>query len=113
MNCEHKGSDFLETRWSLILAASAQSDRDDGALSVLCQAYWYPLYAFARRQGLNASDAEDATQSFFVHLLAKNVFAKADQSKGRFRTFLLASLKNFLADEHGRANALKRGGGHL
>ena len=99
---------FSATRWSVVLAAAADAD---GALATLCRAYWFPLYAFLRRQGLAPHDAEDATQGFFAHLLGKGALAHVDRAKGRFRTFLLASLKHFLADERDRANAQKRGGG--
>ena len=99
---------FSATRWSVVLAAAG--DAED-ALATLCRAYWYPLYAFLRRQGLNTHDAEDVTQGFFAHILEKDALAQVDRAKGRFRTFLLASLKHFLADERDRAKAQKRGGG--
>ena len=99
---------FSATRWSVVLAAAG--DAQD-ALATLCRAYWYPLYAFLRRQGLSTHDAEDVTQGFFAHLLERDALAKVDRAKGRFRTFLLASLKHFLAGERDRANAQKRGGG--
>ena len=99
---------FSATRWSVVLAAAG--DAPD-ALAALCRAYWYPLYAFLRRQGLSTHDAEDVTQGFFAHILGKDALANVDRAKGRFRTFLLASLKHFLADERDRAKAKKRGGG--
>ena len=99
---------FSATRWSVVLAAAG--DAED-ALAALCRAYWFPLYAFLRRQGLSTHDAEDVTQGFFAHLLGKDALAQVDRAKGRFRTFLLASLKHFVADERDRANARKRGGG--
>ena len=99
---------FSATRWSVVLAAAGDAEE---ALATLCRAYWYPLYAFLRRQGLASHDAEDVTQGFFAHLLSKDALAHVDRAKGRFRTFLLASLKHFLADERDRANAQKRGGG--
>ena len=99
---------FSATRWSVVLAAAAEAE---DALATLCRAYWYPLYAFLRRQGLSTHDAEDVTQGFFAHLFGKAALANVDRAKGRFRTFLLASLKHFLADERDRANAQKRGGG--
>ena len=99
---------FSATRWSVVLAAAGESS---DALAALCRAYWYPLYAFLRRQGLSTHDAEDVTQGFFAHLLGKDALAHVDRAKGRFRTFLLASLKHFLADERDRAHAQKRGGG--
>lgn len=81
------------------------------ALSELFRTYWYPLYAFLRRRGLDPHSAEDMTQAFLTSLLARDFLANVDQKKGRFRSFLLASLKNFLADEHDRNSAQKRGGG--
>ena len=81
------------------------------ALSQLCQAYWYPLYAYVRRKGYNAPDAQDLTQSFFARLLARNYLNVADRNKGRFRSFLLGSLEHFLAREWTRAHAQKRGSG--
>jgi RNA polymerase sigma-70 factor (ECF subfamily) len=80
------------------------------ALEKLCRAYWYPLYVFARRQGNSPEDAQDLTQDFFARLLGKNYLSKADPDRGRFRTFLLRSLKNFLVNEWKRAGRLKRGG---
>jgi RNA polymerase sigma factor (sigma-70 family) len=81
------------------------------ALAALCESYWFPLYAFVRRAGHTAEDAQDLTQEFFARLLAPDFLAKADRSKGKFRTFLLAALKHFLADQWDRARAQKRGGG--
>ena len=99
---------FSATRWSVVLAAAG--DAED-ALAALCRAYWFPLYAFIRRQGIAPHDAEDLTQGFFQHLLAKGALGHVARDKGRFRTFLLASLKHFLADERDHAAAQKRGGG--
>jgi len=103
---------FTTTHWSVVLAAG----RDDSpqaatALDRLCQTYWYPLYAFARRSGLTEPDAQDATQSFFTHLLEKSLLARADPQRGRFRTFLLTSFKNHLGQARLKAAAQKRGGG--
>jgi RNA polymerase sigma-70 factor (ECF subfamily) len=81
------------------------------ALETLCQTYWYPLYAFIRRQGSNPQDAEDLTQAFFAQFLKRNFLGDVDRERGRFRSFLLASLKHFLANEWDRARAQKRGGG--
>jgi len=81
------------------------------ALSVFSEAYWPPLYTFVRRRGHSPADAQDTVQGFFVHLLEQNALSRADQEKGRLRTFLLSSLQNYMRDEHGRAQALKRGGG--
>lgn len=81
------------------------------ALGKLCQTYWYPLYAFVRRQGQAPHDAQDLTQEFFARLLGKNWLADVDRAKGRFRSFLLAAMKHFLANEWDKSKALKRGGG--
>jgi RNA polymerase sigma-70 factor (ECF subfamily) len=106
---------FPHTHWSRVIAAgkSADSTHAREALARLCETYWYPLYAFIRRQGHAPHDAEDLTQSFFAFLLERNLLAVADPSKGRFRSFLLVSLKNFLANEFDRAQAQKRGGGQV
>jgi len=81
------------------------------ALEKLCRTYWFPLYAFARRQGNSPEDAQDLTQDFFSRLLEKNYLATVHPDRGKFRTFLLKSLKNFLVNEWKRAGRLKRGGG--
>src|SRR5271156_1439853 len=101
------------TRWTVVLAAARQTDTGPAmhALAELCQTYWPPLYAFVRRQGCDPHEAEDLTQEFFSRLLAKNYLADADPAKGKFHSFLLASLKHFLANEWDRARAQKRGGG--
>lgn len=84
------------------------------ALETLCQVYWYPLFAYVRRTGRQVADAEDLTQAFFARLLEKDWLAEADRERGRFRSFLLGSLKHFLANEWDKAQARKRGGGcHL
>ena len=83
---------------------------EDAALAQLCQTYWYPLYAFVRRGGATHHDAEDLTQAFFAKLLEKNYLGDASRERGRFRTFLLASLKHFLANEWDKRSAKKRGG---
>lgn len=102
---------FPTTHWSVVLAAGdAASPQADVALADLCRTYWYPLYAFVRRQGHRAHDAQDLTQMFFARLLAKNHFGQVDRERGRFRTFLLAALTHFLADEWDKARRLKRGG---
>lgn len=103
---------FTTTHWSIVLAAgtgSAPAARE--ALERLCRTYWYPLYAFVRRRGHSPADAQDLTQGFFASLLEHDLVARADRQAGRFRSFLLGSLKHFLAHEHERATALKRGGG--
>jgi RNA polymerase sigma-70 factor (ECF subfamily) len=81
------------------------------ALEKLCRVYWYPLYSYLRRRGCDVHDAQDLTQGFFVHLLERRALSKVERSKGRFRSFLLASLNYFLSDQRARARALKRGGG--
>ena len=102
---------FLTTHWSLVAAAGRQSSPDaQHALESLCTTYWYPLYAFVRRKGKPAEDAQDLTQAFFARLLEKGYLESADQEKGRFRTFLLTIFQRFLANEHQRDGALKRGG---
>ena len=103
---------FATTRWSIVLAAGQRSSPESReALAALCQTYWYPLYSFIRRHGFPPHDAQDLTQDFFVRLLDKNLLGVVDREKGRFRSFLLASLKHFLANERDRARAQKRGGG--
>jgi len=89
-------------------ASTAASRR---ALEELCRAYWFPLYAFARRRGSGPAEAEDATQGFFAHLLENDGLTSADRSRGRFRSFLLAAFTNFVADQRDKARAVKRGGG--
>jgi RNA polymerase sigma factor (sigma-70 family) len=103
---------FVTTHWSLVVSAGRNDTphaRD--ALEKLCRNYWFPIYAFVRRQGQAPHDAQDLTQDFFARLLEKNYLAGADPAKGRFRSFLLSSLKHFLANEWDKANAQKRGGG--
>ena len=103
---------FDTTRWSLVLAAG-----DSGgpgareALDALCRTYWPPIYAYLRRRGWDARQAEDLTQGFFLKLLEHGGVGRARAERGKFRTFLLSSLKNYLSDEHDRETALKRGGG--
>jgi RNA polymerase sigma-70 factor (ECF subfamily) len=105
---------FATTHWSVVQAAGeGQSPQADAALEKLCRMYWYPLYAYVRRRGYGPADAEDLTQDFFAHLLRKNYPARADRAKGRFRTFLLHALAQFLVDQRERVNALKRGGGQV
>ncbi len=103
---------FATTQWSLVLQA-AQPDNSAArvALETLCRRYWFPLYAFARRRVSEVHEAQDLTQEFFLHLLEKNSLAAASPERGRFRCFLLSSLKNFLLNEWDRATAQKRGGG--
>jgi RNA polymerase sigma factor (sigma-70 family) len=103
---------FTTTHWSVVIAAGERATASsDAALSELCRTYWYPLYAFIRRQGYSPHDGQDLTQAFFARLLEKNYVAKADPERGRFRTYLLAALTHFLADEWDKTRRLKRGGG--
>jgi RNA polymerase sigma factor (sigma-70 family) len=97
----------------MVLACEDESDsaRAQEALASLFQTYWYPLYAYVRRRGYSEQDAEDIVQAFCLHLQEKHAVAKADRQRGKFRTFLLSSLQNFLAHENERARAQKRGGG--
>jgi len=102
---------FLTTHWSVVVQAAKQdSGAAHEALSKLCQTYWYPLYAYARRQGHSPHDAEDLTQAFFARLLEKNYVSAADRTRGKFRSFLLTALKHFMANEWDRQHAKKRGG---
>jgi RNA polymerase sigma-70 factor (ECF subfamily) len=103
---------FRTTHWSVVLAAKEDSSPAAAdALSQLCRAYWYPLYAYVRRKGYAAEDCEDLTQAFFARFLEKHWLGSVDRQKGKFRSFLLASLEHFLAKEWVRAHRLKRGGG--
>jgi RNA polymerase sigma-70 factor (ECF subfamily) len=103
---------FATTHWSVVLMArEGQSSASAKALETLCRAYWYPLYAYIRRLGHSPHDAQDITQSFFGYLLAKGLLAKAAPQAGHFRSFLLGSLNNFMANERRRQQSAKRGGG--
>ncbi len=103
---------FATTRWSLIAAAGTPDlPEQHAALTELCGTYWPPLYAYVRKRGHSIDDARDLTQSFFARLLEKATVTAADPQRGRFRTFLLTSMQNFLANEFDRETALKRGGG--
>jgi RNA polymerase sigma-70 factor (ECF subfamily) len=103
---------FATTRWTVVLAAGNRSTPSaDVALEELCGTYWYPLYAYIRRRGHSREDAEDLAQSFFVGFLRKNYLEKLSGEHGKFRAFLIASLKHFLANEWDRTQRLKRGGG--
>jgi RNA polymerase sigma-70 factor (ECF subfamily) len=105
---------FATTRWSLVVAAQQkESPEAHGALADLCRLYWYPVYAYVRRRGHGAHDAEELTQAFFARLLEKDGLASVTPTRGRFRSFLLTACQNFLSNERERANALKRGGGRV
>jgi len=100
---------FATTRWTAVLAAGrSDTTRARTALAELCQAYWFPLYAYARRRGRSPQDAEDATQGFFARLLRLESLGSVSREKGKFRAFLLASMNNYLASEHARDSAQKR-----
>jgi RNA polymerase sigma-70 factor (ECF subfamily) len=103
---------FATTHWSVVQAAGlSNSSRYKSSLETLCKTYWYPLYAYLRRHGHNADQAGDHTQAFFAQLMEKKSIRLADPKRGKFRSFLLMSLKNFIADEYDRNQAQKRGGG--
>jgi RNA polymerase sigma-70 factor (ECF subfamily) len=104
-------AEFRPTRWSVVLlSAQSEAPGSRAALAALCGLYWYPLYAYIRRRGYNPEDAQDLTQGFFLHLLDHKALAEVDPLKGKFRSFLLASLQNYLSKELDRARCLKRGG---
>jgi len=103
---------FHTTHWSMVAAAAGEGGEATRlALEELCQAYWYPLYAFIRRNGHSAEDARDLTQEFFAMLLEKGYLGDADPERGRFRSFLLTAARRFVTKQHEKANAQKRGGG--
>lgn len=103
---------FETTQWSVVLSAGhCEPERARNAIEQLCRRYWFPLYAFIRRRGHDEPQSEDLVQAFFVRVLEKEVFAAADRDRGKFRTFLLSSLENFLCNESAKKNAVRRGGG--
>lgn len=105
-------AEFRSTQWSLVLAAGqGDTPQSQMALEELCRRYWVPLYAYARRRLRDAHEAQDAVQSFFSSLLERKAMALAEPERGRFRSFLLTSFRRFLANEHERRSAQKRGGG--
>ncbi len=111
---ESSPASMRTTCWTMVRNAAAGNDtRSRQALSTVCESYWFPLYAFIRRSGRSMQDAEDLTQDFFAHLLRGKILAGADPGKGRFRTYLLRCLQNFMADQRDRAGAQKRGGGAI
>lgn len=112
MESSFQSMSFPTTLWTVVLdGAGGEPARASNALAQLCRGYWYPLYSFVRRRGYGPHDAEDLTQAFFTHLLEKTALEKVDPARGRFRTFLLAAMKNFLANEWDKSQASKRGGG--
>ncbi|HEU5396003.1 MAG TPA: ECF-type sigma factor [Verrucomicrobiae bacterium] len=105
---------FATTHWTVVLAAGRRSTPEsDRALEELCRTYWFPLYAYVRRRGHTREDAQDLTQAFFARFLAKNYLAGLSAERGRFRAFLLASLKHFLCNEADKSHRQKRGGGRI
>ncbi len=111
-NAPSSQASFPETHWSLVAAAASDAtELSAEAVESLCQAYWYPLYAFARRSGQPPHDAQDLTQQFFHRLLEKQWLAAADREKGRLRTFLITAMKRLMANEHRSIHAARRGGG--
>jgi len=103
---------FVTTHWSVVLAAKDGTESKAGeAMAYLCRTYWYPLYAYLRRKGCNEPDAQDLVQGFFAHLLSHHSIDHVAPERGKFRSFLLASLNHFMADQRDHAQARKRGGG--
>ena len=103
---------FATTRWTMVMNAGRHGSAEaETALAALCETYWFPIYSFIRRHGRTKEDAEDLTQSFFAALLDRQVFGQLDQEQGKFRAFLLATVKNYLSNARDKAHALKRGGG--
>ena len=108
---EARGPVFVTTQWSVVLAATrSDTTKAQAAMEKLCRTYWYPLYAYVRRRGHPAQDAQDLTQAFFARLLERHWVDDADRERGRFRTFLLTAMSRFLSDEWDKARAQKRGG---
>ena len=114
MHTQPGSSEFPTTRWTLVVAAGGPRKQEArSALASLCEGYWYPLYAYLRRRGYPADQAQDLTQDFFIRVLEGRYLDRADPEKGRFRSFILTSLKFFVADEGDRERADKRGGGKV
>lgn len=113
LNPDVRSTEFLTTRWSVVLnARQPDSPLASAAMEQLCRGYWYPLYAFVRRNGHASEEARDLTQEFFFKLLEKHYLDSVDQAKGKFRSFLLAAMKHFLANQRVRDSRQKRGGGY-
>jgi RNA polymerase sigma-70 factor (ECF subfamily) len=108
---QYAAASFTTTHWSLVLEAQGETPAAQRALEILCRTYWRPLYGFVRRQGVGQEEAEDLTQGFFALLLERRDLSAVRKEKGRLRSYLLAALKHFLADERRRAMAIKRGKG--
>ena len=110
-NAHHGAVAFTTTHWSVVLEAQGESPAAQEALEKLCRIYWRPIYSFLRRQGAGQEEAEDLTQGFFALLLERRNLSAVRKEKGRLRSYLLAALKHYLADERRRAMAIKRGKG--
>lgn len=111
---ESKQDDFSQTRWSIVLRARSDDDREARkALDTLCRSYWPPIYSYIRRWSSSPQEAEDLTQSYFLNLLGRGYLDRADPSKGKLRAFLLADVKLFLSNDRAKARAEKRGGGQV
>jgi RNA polymerase sigma factor (sigma-70 family) len=108
-----RNSVFVTTHWSVVFTAGHNTPHARAALENLCQTYWTPLYAYVRRRGYSPDDAKDLTQELFARLLERNAINTVNPCKGKFRSFLLASMNHFLADEWDKARAQKRGGGKV
>jgi DNA-directed RNA polymerase specialized sigma24 family protein len=105
---------FATTQWTLVRAAAGRGSAEAAeALARLCASYWYPIFAFVRRRGYSADEAQDLTQAFFTRIIEKDELGAADRDRGRFRAFLLTACQHFLLNERDRAQALKRGGGQV
>lgn len=113
MNRETASSAFAATRWTQVLQARGPSPEAQAALGALCEAYWTPVFRFIRSRGHADDPARDLTQGFFAQLLARRGLDTVEPGRGRFRSFLLGAVKHFLADQHDRAHAAKRGGGQV
>jgi len=108
---EHSGKDyFATTRWTMVLAAGNRTSKADQALAELCQIYWAPLYTYLRKKGHQPAEADDIVQGFLTRLIEKSALAAADPNRGRFRSFLISSLQNFVANQRDHKLAQKRGG---
>ena len=111
---DNKGEWFASTHWSVVLAAkNGEAPRASEALEQLCRTYWPPLYAFIRREGHNEAEAKDLTQEFFLRMIERDFLQHLRHQRGRFRSFILTFLKNFLLEQRGKAAAQKRGGGKI
>src|SRR5215813_11638570 len=110
---KNQAGQFTTTHWSVVVEAQGESDAAQEALEKLCRIYWRPIYSFVQRQGTGSQEAEDLTQAFFADLLEHRSLTAVRKEKGRFRSYLLGALKHFLADEHRRAMAIKRGKGQV